>query len=267
LLDAPLQAVADLQRRLSRFRVRAAVTLRDLSDSLRVYAAWDGMPPQVPITAPDPRLELAGYRLISSETIPDTAAQSAYDAHRLSMGLPDGPPDLEPEKTLLLEAGFDELGGVAWDKGCYMGQELTARTKYRGLVKRRLVPVTLDSAPPAAGTPIRAGDAAHRRIEKAVTGRQCAGAAEHPRLDEPAEVSAGPARLAQVLSLAATGLITEVIVDRTTLTVTFGAMSTSSSVAPSVTFLTVPMMPPAVTTRSPRFRAASSAFRVFCWVC
>jgi folate-binding protein YgfZ len=156
LLDAPLQAVADLQRRLSRYRLRAAVTLQDLSDSLRVYAAWDGMPPQVPITAPDPRLELAGYRLISGETIPDTAAQSAYDAHRLSLGLPDGPPDLEPEKTLLLEAGFDELGGVAWDKGCYMGQELTARTKYRGLVKRRLVPVTLDSAPPAAGTPILA---------------------------------------------------------------------------------------------------------------
>ena len=49
-------------------------------------------------------------------------------------------------KTLLLEAGFDELGGVAWDKGCYMGQELTARTKYRGLVKRRLVPVALSAA-------------------------------------------------------------------------------------------------------------------------
>jgi len=156
LLDAPAQAVADLQRRLSRYRLRSAVTLQDLSSTLRVYAAWDGVPPQVPISAPDPRLEGAGYRMISSVEIPDTAGQAGYDAHRLHLGLPDGPPDLEPEKTLLLEAGFDELGGVAWNKGCYMGQELTARTKYRGLVKRRLVPVTLDSVPPPAGTPILA---------------------------------------------------------------------------------------------------------------
>ena len=156
LLDAPLQAVEDLRRRLSRYRLRSAVTLQDLSSILRVYAAWDGMPPEGPVTAPDPRLELAGYRMISGEEIPVTARQAAYDAHRLSLGLPDGPPDLEPEKTLLLEAGFDELGGVAWDKGCYMGQELTARTKYRGLVKRRLVPVTLDSVAPPAGTAILA---------------------------------------------------------------------------------------------------------------
>ena len=55
---------------------------------------------------------------------------------------------------MLLEAGFDELHGVSWTKGCYMGQELTARTKYRGLVKRRLVPVAVDGALPAPGTPV-----------------------------------------------------------------------------------------------------------------
>jgi folate-binding protein YgfZ len=156
LLDAPRQSVPDLQRRLSRYRLRAAVTLQDLSETLRVYAAWDGLPPPVPITAPDPRLQRAGYRMISAGPIDETASEAAYDAHRLHLGLPNGPPDLEPEKTLLLEAGFDELGGVAWDKGCYMGQELTARTKYRGLVKRRLVPVTLDSTPPPPGTPVLA---------------------------------------------------------------------------------------------------------------
>ncbi len=156
LLDAPLQAVPDLQRRLSRYRLRAAVTLQDVSSTFRVYAAWEGLPLQGRITAPDPRLERAGYRMLSGEDILETASEAAYDAHRLLLGLPDGPPDLEPEKTLLLEAGFDELSGVAWDKGCYMGQELTARTKYRGLVKRRLVPVSLDSPPPPAGTPILA---------------------------------------------------------------------------------------------------------------
>jgi folate-binding protein YgfZ len=156
LMDAPAASVPDLLRRLSRYRLRAAVQLQDLSQSLRVYAAWNGAPPEVPVTAPDPRLEHAGFRMISDHPIEETASPAAYDAHRLSLGLPDGPPDLETDKTLLLEAGFDELGGIAWDKGCYMGQELTARTKYRGLVKRRLVPVTLESSAPPPGTPVLA---------------------------------------------------------------------------------------------------------------
>jgi folate-binding protein YgfZ len=72
------------------------------------------------------------------------------------LGLPDGPPDLEPERTVLMEAGFDPLNGVSWTKGCYMGQELTARTRYRGLVKRQLVPVELRSgALPPPGAEIR----------------------------------------------------------------------------------------------------------------
>jgi folate-binding protein YgfZ len=61
---------------------------------------------------------------------------------------------MESEKSVLLEAGFDELNGVSWTKGCYMGQELTARTKYRGLVKRRLVPVRIDGQTPPPGAPL-----------------------------------------------------------------------------------------------------------------
>ena len=61
---------------------------------------------------------------------------------------------MESEKSILLEAGFDELQGVSWSKGCYMGQELTARTKYRALIKRRLVPVTIEGPSPAPGTPL-----------------------------------------------------------------------------------------------------------------
>jgi tRNA-modifying protein YgfZ len=66
--------------------------------------------------------------------------------------LPEGSRDMETDRSVLLEAGFDELAGVSWSKGCYMGQELTARTKYRGLLKRRLVPVTVDGLLPAPGT-------------------------------------------------------------------------------------------------------------------
>ncbi len=66
---------------------------------------------------------------------------------------------MEADKSVLLEAGFDELDGVSWTKGCYMGQELTARTKYRGLLKRRLVPVSALSDLPAPGTPVTRGGA------------------------------------------------------------------------------------------------------------
>ena len=84
------------------------------------------------------------------------ATEADWDRFRLSLGLPDGSRDMEAEKSVLLEGGFDELNGVSWTKGCYMGQELTARTKYRGLLKRRLVPVRIDGTAPAPGTPLLA---------------------------------------------------------------------------------------------------------------
>jgi len=82
------------------------------------------------------------------------AMPADYDALRLAQGVPDGSRDLPVEKALLLESGFDELNGIDWKKGCYMGQELTARTKYRGLVRKRLFPVRLDGPLPAPGTPV-----------------------------------------------------------------------------------------------------------------
>jgi folate-binding protein YgfZ len=74
------------------------------------------------------------------------------------LGVPDGSRDLMIEKAILLESGFDELNGVDWQKGCYVGQELTARTKYRGLVKKRLVPVVVEGPLPAPGTPVMLGN-------------------------------------------------------------------------------------------------------------
>jgi len=156
LLDVQAEVAATLLTKLKRFKLRAAVELSDASERFSVYATWNGVPPQVPVTAPDPRLPGAGFRSLSEQVLETNASERDYAAHRLYLGLPDGPPDLEVDKTLLLEAGFDELGGIAWDKGCYMGQELTARTKYRGLVKRRLVPVSLSEAAPPVGTPILA---------------------------------------------------------------------------------------------------------------
>lgn len=146
LLDVEAAQAAMIAQRLGRYRLRAAVSIAP--DPRPVYAGWDE-----PVQgATDPRLAEAGFRFIGACTA--TATADDYDRHRLALGLPDGSRDLEAEKTTLLEAGFDELHGVSWTKGCYMGQELTARTKYRGLLKKRLVPVAIGGPLPAPGTPV-----------------------------------------------------------------------------------------------------------------
>ena len=148
LLDCERSQIPILVPKLSRFRLRARVTVT-ARDDLRVGAAWGDTAPVTGIVAPDPRLPQAGWRLISTTLPAANASPDDWDRHRLGLALPDGTRDLEVDKTVLLEAGFDDLGGISWTKGCYMGQELTARTKYRGLLKRRLVPITL--APGAEG--------------------------------------------------------------------------------------------------------------------
>ncbi len=152
LLDCEAAQAPDIARRLSRFRLRAQAAIT--AETLAVHAAWDGPPPDAPVLAPDPRLAAAGWRLLAPSPLAVTASAAEYDLHRLALGLPDGSRDMEAEKSTLLEAGFDELGGVSWSKGCYLGQELTARTKYRGLIKRRLVPVAAEQGLPAPGTPV-----------------------------------------------------------------------------------------------------------------
>ena len=111
----------------------------------------------------DARLAAAGVRAVLPREDADRILEEAgfaaappedYDRLRLRLGLPDGSRDMVLEKATLLENGFEELNGVDFGKGCFLGQELTARTKYRGLVKKRLLPVDIDGPPPAAGTPV-----------------------------------------------------------------------------------------------------------------
>ena len=155
LLDCERAQAPMLVQRLSRYRLRSRVELTQTA--LQVHAAWDGEPQPEPgmLAAPDPRLPEAGWRVLAATPRQEEAEANDWDRHRLLLGLPEGSRDCESEKTLLLEAGFDELGGISWTKGCYMGQELTARTRYRGLLKRRLVPVASDAALPPPGTVLR----------------------------------------------------------------------------------------------------------------
>ena len=174
-LDAEQARLADLKRRLSIYRLRAKVDLAERPE-LAVAAVFGAgaaaalglgeqagaaRPWQGSVALTDPRLAALGARAVLPRDAlrPGLAAAglmaadfAAYDRHRLALGVPDGSRDLVPEKSLLLESGFDELNGVDWQKGCYVGQELTARTKYRGLIKRRLFPVRIDGAAPSPGT-------------------------------------------------------------------------------------------------------------------
>ncbi len=169
LLDVEAAQAAMLVQRLSRFRLRADAALA-LREGWAVHAAWEERPapPTAPqliapagapvpadaVVAADPRLPDAGWRVLAPAPLAGNADATAYDRHRLALGLPDGSADCEAERSVLLEAGFDELHGISWTKGCYMGQEVTARTRYRGLLKRRLVPVAVAGALPAPGMPV-----------------------------------------------------------------------------------------------------------------
>jgi folate-binding protein YgfZ len=150
LLETELLRAADLVERLRKFRLRAKVEIAT-ETGFRVLAGWGGAPMPEGAT-PDPRLAAAGWRLATTGPlpVPDMDA-AAYEMHRLLLGLPDGSKDSDPDRSLLIEDGFDELHGIAWTKGCFMGQELTARTRYRGLVKKRLIPVAITGAAPPQG--------------------------------------------------------------------------------------------------------------------
>jgi folate-binding protein YgfZ len=156
LLDCEAEQVPMLVQRLARYRLRMKATLRAVPE-LHVHVAWPGRPDVAGIVAPDPRLPDFAWRVLAPEALEATATPEDWDRYRLAAGLPDGSKDMEADRSVLLEAGFDELSGVSWSKGCYMGQELTARTKYRGLVKRRLVPVVVDGTLPATGSVVLRG--------------------------------------------------------------------------------------------------------------
>ena len=165
-LETERERAPALARKLKMYTLRSKVTVEDLGTTLEVAAAFGdeastalGIGGAVSFT--DPRLAALGVRVIApagqaarllSVRGFSEAPLAAYDAVRLPLGVPDGSRDLQVEKALLLENGFDELNGVDWKKGCYMGQELTARTKYRALIKKRLFPVKVEGTLPESGT-------------------------------------------------------------------------------------------------------------------
>jgi folate-binding protein YgfZ len=182
LLDCEAARRDDLKRRLNLYRLRSKVMLTDRSEEFAVAVAYgEGVAGVLDLAATpgaarpadggvifvDPRLAEAGVRAVLPRDAAPSWLQAAglaageradYERLRIALGLPDGSRDMDVEKAILLENGFDELHGIDWDKGCYIGQELTARTRYRGLVKKRLIPVAVEGPLPAPGTPVLSGE-------------------------------------------------------------------------------------------------------------
>lgn len=184
-LEAEQARLDDLKTRLSRYRLRAKVQIA-VVEGWEVAAAWGpgaaarvGLPENtggavLPLPGgeglafTDPRLPDAPLRVIVptegaagilGDLFGAPAEWSEWDSLRLRLGLPDGSRDIEVEKGLLLESGFEELGGVDFKKGCYIGQELTARMKYRALAKKRLLPLAVEGGHTlAAGTILQTAD-------------------------------------------------------------------------------------------------------------
>ena len=168
LLETERERAPALAKKLTLYKLRSKVAVEDRSAALDVAVVFGAgadkaLPIGGTISFVDPRLAGLGVRvlapagqaaaLLAARGFVETPVE-AYEALRLEAGVPDGSRDLRVEKAQLLESGFDELNGVDWKKGCYMGQELTARTKYRGLVKKRLFPIEVDGALPAPGTSV-----------------------------------------------------------------------------------------------------------------
>jgi folate-binding protein YgfZ len=156
LIDCAMARASDLVKRLTFYKLRAKVDIA-LAADLKVAAVWDGTLPTAPdVTAfADPRLPELGVRLIGSPPRLQSAITNIqagdYRSHLLDLGVPDSA-DVPPDTVFALDAGFEELGAVDFRKGCYVGQEVTARMKHRASARRRFLVAQIDGGLPPPGT-------------------------------------------------------------------------------------------------------------------
>lgn len=146
LLEVDAPHAPALQRHIKRYQLRSkfSVTLLSPSD-LTVQHHWGPSPPPdvEGITLPDPRAPGLGWRVLSPSPLAPTASEDTYHLHRYLHGVAEGQSEILPNVALPLESNLDLMGGVDFRKGCYVGQELTIRTRHRGVVRKRVLPCVL----------------------------------------------------------------------------------------------------------------------------
>ncbi|NWV37932.1 CAF17 transferase, partial [Grantiella picta] len=167
LLECDSSVLDSIQKHLKLYKIRRKVTIAPCPD-LSLWAVIPGdtsslpkSPDQALLLTPDPRAEVMGWRLIAkkganlSEIIPGSQVGDVqdYHRHRYKQGIPEGVKDLPPGVALPLESNLAFMNGISFTKGCYIGQELTARTHHMGVIRKRLLPVRFPAPPPGQGVP------------------------------------------------------------------------------------------------------------------
>ena len=204
LLEVAADKAAELAKRLAMYKLRAKAEIQDRSAGFRVFAAWGAAPANVEAAGethvfPDPRLGALGWRGLTGARLVSGIASALggvdaspedYHAHRIALGVPEGGKDYAFGDAFPHEADFDQLAGVSFTKGCFVGQEVVSRMQNRATVRKRIVPVT-GEAPLMPGAEVMAGAAAIGAIGS-VAGNQ---ALALVRLDRAAEAAAKGERL------------------------------------------------------------------------
>ena len=167
-LDCPRALAGDLVAKLKFYKLRAKVLIEYLSETLGVLAMWDGAgSSEYGLMYSDPRLPALGKRMmlpphLAREAAADLGAAlvepSAYEAYRIALGVPRGGLDFIYGDAFPHETDMDQLNGVDFAKGCYVGQEVVSRIEHRGSARKRIVPVTAEAFAPEAGVAVMAGE-------------------------------------------------------------------------------------------------------------
>lgn len=163
LLDVAADRREALLQRLAMYRLRAEVAVE--ADDGAVFAAWNG---EAEGFIPDPRTPALGGRRYGGDVEPN-ATEDDWQAHRLAVGVPDPAADAPSDKTYPIEADFDLLNGIDFQKGCFVGQETTSRMKRRGAIRSRMLPIAFDGPAPAFGAEVLNGEL---RAGEVLSGRE-----------------------------------------------------------------------------------------------
>jgi len=198
LIDCPRALASLLVEKFKFYKLRAKVDAADLSDQLGIMAVWGGSAGDSEFgpSFADPRLTALGMRIIlppgtAVEAAADLGASlvaaEAYEAHRIALGVPRGGLDFAYGDTFPHEADMDQLGGVDFEKGCYVGQEVVSRVEHRASARSRVVPIAYDEFAPSSGLPVMAGEKTLGALGSTAKGRGLA----LLRLDRVADALAG----------------------------------------------------------------------------